>query len=158
GAGWNTPVFITVEQLESTTDALGRIVSVGNVLANGAKTTVTLYTSAIDPSTQATETHEPIVSAVPEVTKPFGQIASAGIPVSAGNPFTQNPFTQNPFSQNPFTQNPFTQNPFAQNAAVGTIYDVTDISFTVTNGGNQAAAFTTLLNVQNALRLQGSYL
>ena len=172
GPGQINPVTVTVAEIDTA----------GNPLANGAKSTVMLFTAGTAPPT-GTETHVPIVSPVPIVTRPFAGQTTFPFTVSpttpftqnpftqnpftqnpftqnpfTQNPFTQNPFTQNPFTQNPFTQNPFTQNPFSQNAAVGTIYDVTDVSFLVANVGNETAAFTTVLNIQNALQLQGSYL
>src|SRR5262249_55486036 len=43
------------------------------------------------------------------------------------------------------------QNPFAQNAASGTVYDVSDVSFAIGNGGNETAALATLLNITQDL-------
>ncbi len=161
----NQSVLVTVEEIG--VDPNGLPVAI----PNAAKTTVTLYTAGQAAST-GTETRTPVVSPTPEITFPFA--GRLPITVSPATPFTQNPFVQNPFSQNPFSQNPFSQNPFSQNpfsqnpfsqnpfsqnpfAQHATIYEVTDISFRVTNEGSFDAAFIALLNVQNALQLTGSY-
>jgi hypothetical protein len=52
-------------------------------------------------------------------------------------------------------QTPFSQTPFSQ---TGAIYDVIDFSFDVTVAGSDAAAFSALLAVRNALQMKGSYL
>ena len=177
GPGVSTPVSVTVVEVDAN----------GVPVPNGATTAVTLYTAG-DALATDSETHAPLVSPTPIVSKPFGDRISPSNPlvVTPTTPFTQNPFSQNPFSQNPFSQNPFSQNPFSQNpfsqnpfsqnpfsqnpfsqnalpigdptaptAASGTIYDVTDVSFVIVNGGNEAAAFTTLLNLEQSF-LQNS--
>ena len=157
GPGQNVPVALSIVQITNT----------GAIVPNGASTAVTLYTAgAAAPTTS--EMHAPVVTSTPVVTHPFAGTNALPFRVTPGTPFTQNPFTQNPFSQNPFSQNPFSQNPFTQNpftqnqaaqdSADGTVYHVTDVSFAVTNGGNETAAFTTLLQIENSFRLQGSYL
>ena len=157
GPGQANPVTITVAEIDGN----------GNILSNGSRTSVTIFTSGAQGATN-TETHAPTVDQQPIVARPFPP-TTFPVNVNPTTPFTQNPFTQNPFSQNqfqtPFTQNPFTQNPFTQNTnaqdqALGTIYDIVDINFLVkmANDGNAAAAYAALLNVQNALQLQGSYL
>jgi hypothetical protein len=146
-----TPILITIAEINAN----------GGILANGARTSVTLFTAGFAAPTP-TETHVPVVTVDPIVTKPFppGTLPftnTAQTPFTQNpftqNPFSQNPFSQNPFSQNPFTQNPFTQNPFAQNT---TIHDVTDVSFQVTNEGTHAAAFSAILNLQRNVA-PGSY-
>ena len=133
----------------------------GVILANGARTSVTLFTAGLAGATP-TETHVPVVTADPKVTKPYPPGTFPFTPTFqtpfTQNPFTQNPFSQNPFSQNPFSQNPFSQNPFAQNpfAQNQTIHDVTDVSFQVTNEGTHAAAFSAILNLQKSVAV-GSY-
>ena len=83
------------------------------------------------------------------VTRPFaGQ-------VDPQNPVTMTPFTQQPFTQQTGILNPFTQQPFTQQT---TVYDVIDFTFPVTLAGDQAAAASALLAVQNAQQLTGSYL
>jgi Right handed beta helix region len=187
GPGVNSPVSVTVVEVDTN----------GVAVPNGATTAVTLYTAGEAPATDS-ETHAPLVSPTPIVSKPFGDRISPSNPLVvtpttpftqnpfsqnpfsqnpfsqnpfsqnpfsqnpfSQNPFTQNPFSQNPFSQNPFSQNPFSQNPFSQNAlpigdptaptaAIGAIYDVTDVSFVIVNGGNEAAAFSTLLNLEQS--------
>ena len=119
---------------------------------------MTLFTAGAAAASD-TETHPPLVSQTPTITKPF----AGKTPISfQQNPFTQTPFTQTPFTQTPFTQTPFTQNPFTQTpftqtpfTQTTTIFDVTDISFLVSNGGANTAAFSTLLTIANAELLQG---
>ncbi len=146
-----TSILITIAEINAN----------GALIANGARTSVTLFTAGLAQAT-STETHVPVVTTDPIVTKPyppgtFPFTNSAQTPFTQNpftqNPFSQNPFSQNPFSQNPFTQNPFTQNPFAQNA---TIHDATDVSFQVTNAGSHAAAFSAILNLQKNVQ-PGSY-
>jgi hypothetical protein len=148
----NTPIPITVEETDST----------GTVIPppTGAKTTVTLNTTGADAS--STETAAPAIAPDPIVTKPFaGVIPPNGIssttlgsptPFSPNpfspNPFSPNPFSPNPFSPNPFSPNPFSPNPFSPNAFPGgaaTVYDVTDISYVITNEGQQTAAFNSVI-------------
>jgi hypothetical protein len=138
GANTTTPVSIAIAQIT----AIG-----GTLVPNGAATAVTLNTSG--DSTTQTETHQPVVQATPVVTKPF---ADAGI----GLPATVSPTSPlpSPFTDNPFTDNPFTDNPFTDNK---TVYDITDVSFAVTNDGNAAAAFAALSNVRSSLKTSGSY-
>jgi len=151
----NTPVAITVEE----TDSNGAVISP----PAGAKTTVTLNTAGADDS--STETAVPAIGAEPKTTKPFGAIPSSGVanttlgnptPFSPNpfspNPFSPNPFSPNPFSPNPFSPNPFSPNPFSPNAFPGgaMVYDVTDISYVITNDGQQTAAFNSVIEqVQN---------
>ena len=151
GAGFNGTVRVTIAQLASSVVG-GNIVSTGTVLDGGARTAVTLQPA---PATTAntTENHEPVVAPTPEITFPFAGRLPITIP--AGTPFSQTPFSQTTSEQNPFSQTPFSQTPFSQTV---TIFEVTDISFKVTQEGNEAAAFGALLAVQNALSLQGSYL
>ena len=108
-----TSILITIAEINAS----------GALIANGARTSVTLFTAGLAQAT-STETHVPVVTTDPIVTKPyppgtFPFTNTAQTPFTQNpftqNPFSQNPFSQNPFSQNPFTQNPFTQNPFAQN-------------------------------------------
>ena len=138
-----TSILITIAEVNAN----------GALIANGARTSVTLFTAGLAEATSI-ETHVPVVTTDPIVTKPypagtFPFTNTAQTPFTQNpftqNPFSQNPFSQNPFSQNPFTQNPFTQNPFAQNT---TIYDATDVSFQVSNAGTHAAAFSAILNLQ----------
>jgi hypothetical protein len=75
--------------------------------------------------------------------------------VDPQNPVTMTPFTQQPFTQQTGILNPFTQQPFTQQT---TVYDVIDFTFPVKLDGDQAAAASALLAVQNAQQLTGSYL
>jgi hypothetical protein len=143
GPGWNTPVGITVAQLATTTNSQGQTIATG-ILANGAQTSVTLGVAPQD-AVPATQMQVPVIDQTPTITKPYGTIPTAGITLT---PFTQTPFTQTTFEANPFTQTPFTQ--------TMTVYDVTDYSFKVTNGGDAAAAFAALLSIQKDLK--NSYL
>jgi hypothetical protein len=68
------------------------------------------------------------------------------------NPFVQNPFVQNGSPSNPFVQNPFVQNPFVQNA---TVYDTTDVTWTVQNLGNTTSSYLAVVNVDNPLAFTG---
>ncbi len=153
GAGVATPVSITVEQVDGN----------GTAISGGAKTSVTLYTAGTAPASN-TETHRPLVSQTPIITKPFAGRTPISFQQSpfTQTPFTQTPFTQTPFTQTPFTQTSFTQNPFSQTpftqtpfTQTTTIFDVTDISFLVSNGGSSTAAFSTVLNIANEQLLQG---
>ena len=136
-AGVSAPVQVTVEELASTIDTAGVVRSDGALLTNGAKTSVTVFTAGETAET-TTETHQPVVSQTPIPTKPLPPGAFP-ITVSPTAPFTQQPFTQQVSLLNPFTQQPFTQQ--------ATIFDITDLSFPVTLGGDQTAAFAALLNL-----------
>ena len=146
-AGATGPIIVTVQELASTV-VNGVITSNGALLAGGAKTSVTLVTGG-ESEVTTTETHTPVVAPTPVVTRPFaGQ-------VDPQNPVTMTPFTQQPFTQQTGILNPFTQQPFTQQT---TVYDVIDFTFPVTLAGDQAAAASALLAVQNAQQLTGSYL
>ena len=151
GPNQSGPVVITVAQVASSIVG-GNVVSTGVLLPNGAKTAVTLHPAPLVTTTN-TETHTPVVAPTPEITFPFAGRLPITIP--AGTLFNQTPFSQTSSEQNPFSQTPFSQTPFSQTT---TIFEVTDISFRVTQAGSDAAAFGALLAVQNALQLQGSYL
>ncbi len=147
----STPIPVTVEE----TDSFGAVIAP----PTGAKTTVTLYTLGGDVS--AAETLVPAIAPTPIITKPFDGLtpfsvtntSTVGSPTPfspnpfSPNPFSPNPFSPNPFSPNPFSPNPFSPNPFSPNSVV---QDVTDISYVITNEGDQTAAFNALANVANA--------
>jgi len=151
GPGQNNSVLITVQQLATTTVSPGRLTSNGVVLAGGAKTSVTLYPSGT--AQAATETHKPVVAPTPVLSFPFA--GRLPIIVPAGTPFTETPFTHTSGAQNPFSETPFTETPFSETV---TIFEVTDVNFSVTLAGSDAAAFKALLAFQQNLNLTGSYL
>jgi hypothetical protein len=155
GAGQAQPIVVTVRQLASTIVG-GNIVSNGTLLAGGAQTTVTLYPTPVA-TASVNETHTPVVAPTPTVTRPLADQLSPTNPfqVTAQTPFSQTPFSQTTTEQSPFSQTPFSQTPFSQ---TGAIYDVIDFSFDVTVAGSDAAAFSALLAVRNALEMKGSYL
>jgi hypothetical protein len=146
-AGAVGPIRVSVEELARSV-VNGVVTSNGAILAGGAKTSVTLVTAG-DTEVTSTETHTPVVAAVPIVTRPFAGQLDPQHPV-AMTPFTQQPFTQQPSILNPFTQQPFTQQT--------SVYDVIDLTFPVSLSGQQAAAASALLAIQNAQQMIGNYL
>ena len=80
----------------------------------------------------STETHDPMLSD-PVVTNPL-----------VANPLVANPLVANPLVANPLVANPLVANPLVANA---TIYDMTDTTWTVQNGGTSSSAYVNALNV-----------
>ena len=93
-------------------------------------------------ATTTTESHDPTLSD-PVTSSPF-----------VSNPFVSNPFVSNPFVSNPFVSNPFVSNPFVSNA---TVYDITDLTWTVGNGGNTTSSYISRLNLGDLDQLAGNY-
>ena len=154
GPGVNTPISITVEETNAG----------GTLIAGGAKTTVSLNVGGADAS--STETFQPAIDPVVTETKPFQLLGvdrqngqSLFVPKGtafpnptplapnplAPNPLAPNPLAPNPLAPNPLAPNPLAPNPFPADQDV-TVYDVTDISYVVTNEGDQTAAIKVLAN------------
>jgi hypothetical protein len=159
GPGVSTPIPIAVEETTSG----GAVISP----PTGAKTTITLSPAGVGGSN--TETYGPTIDPTVYVTKPFlnpgdanGLIPAGGLAVPAGsafpnptplapNPLAPNPLAPNPLAPNPLAPNPLAPNPLAPNPFPGdvTVRDVTDISYVVTNEGEQTAALNAAASAQN---------
>jgi hypothetical protein len=170
GPGVSTPIAITVEETNVLSPAVP------------AKTTVMLNPAPVGGTAtetyQPVVAPDPIVTkpfgTIPVGGKVFNTSTNVDptIPTPtpfspnpfSPDPFSPNPFSPNPFSPNPFSPNPFSPNPFSPNAfppdtypsgfpTTVVAYDVTDISYVVTNEGEQTAAFAAFTRIQNAAGL-----
>jgi N-acetylneuraminic acid mutarotase len=120
--------------LANCTASLGA--AVGNVTLNLDPTNPNVSSGDTD------ETHNPLVSN-PLVSNPL-----------VSNPLVSNLTAANPLVSNPLVSNPLVSNPLVSNS---TVYDITDVTWTVQNGGNTNSAYLSQIAVANAAALQGSY-
>jgi hypothetical protein len=170
GPGVSTPIAITVEETNVLAPAVPAKTTVMLNPAPVGGTATETYQPVIAPDPIVTKPFGtiPVGGKVFNTSTNVDPTIPTPTPFSPNpfspNPFSPNPFSPNPFSPNPFSPNPFSPNPFSPNAfppdtypsgfpTTVVAYDVTDISYVVTNEGEQTAAFAAFTRIQSAAGL-----